>query len=322
MSKDRDLTYKLKLLIPGNVITYSMGVVNESFISSIDVFAFEVIGGQDRFAYHVTGFDLSLIGDVVSFKAKFNTGVQQFRFVVIANARKEIDALGNIGRGALKASLLARIVSTVKMGEAWNATSTTDFKPIPMWGESELMSIIPSSSEIIGEVPMLRALARIDVQLASNALDNFVMTSVSLYNSKTSGTVASFILPSPLLNNTVLRYNLPEGGEEGESLIGEIYTFAAAARSGALATGLVIGGKYNGSSDVTYYRLDFLNKDGISLALLRNTKYIATITDVSGLGAPDEATAWNTILARKAEPSDIMLLQPGRLIHSITSIRP
>ncbi len=308
ISQDSVISYKLKLLVPGNVVTYAMDDVNESFTSSIDVFAFEVIEGQERFAYHVSGFDLSRNADEVSFKAKVQRGVQPFRFVVLANARKEVDALGNIGKGALKANLLARIVSTVAIGEAWNATSTTDFKPIPMWGESELMSVTPSTTEISGEVSLLRALARIDVQLASNALENFILTSVSLYNSKTSGTVASLALPSPLVNNSILTYNLPEGG--GVSLTAKIYTFEAGAEPiGSVdATALVIGGKYNGTSTITYYRLDFLNNGGTPLALLRNNKYIATITEVSGPGSVDEETAWKSVLVRKREPSSKMML--------------
>lgn len=319
--KKEELTYKLKLLVPGNVLTYAMDAENESYISSIDVFVFSEIGGQERFAYHVPGFDLNINGDELSFKAKIQTGNEPFRFVVLANAREEVNALGTIGKGALKDNLLARVVSTLDVGEHWNATSANDFTPIPMWGESNLMSITPSTIEIRAEVSLLRALARIDVQLASRALENFILTSVSLYNSKTSGTVAPFPFLPPLANNSVLRYNLPVG--RGVSLTGTIYTFEAAQPMGPVdATALVIGGKYDGSNIVTYYRLDFLNNAVAPIALLRNKKYMVTITQVNGPGSMDEETAWNSVLGRKGESSNTMGLQTDRFIQSITVIQP
>lgn len=316
--KDGVITYNLRLNVSGNAVTYAMSDVNESSISTIDVVAFTEIDGLKQFAYRVSGSDITRNGNEISFKAKIPAVDQPFRLVVIANARKELDALGTISKGALKADLLARIISTLGEGEYWNVNSAGDFTPIPMWGESDLINYTSSTLEIT----LLRALARIDVELASSALENFLITSVSLYNSKTSGIVTSLALPSPLVNNSVLTYNLPPGG--GVSLTGTIYTFEAAAQpvTSIDATALVIGGKYNGSSTISYYRLDFLTNAGTPLALLRNNKYIARITEVNSPGSVDKETAWNNVFARKNTSSSTMGIQTGPLIQSTTLIQP
>lgn len=212
---------------------------------------------------------------------------------------------------------------------------------IPMWGVSDVYS---GSVDYIGPIPLLRALARIDVGVNIKSktggiydLDNmtgsapegsepFELTEVIVYRSqdrirlnpewanfdKVSGKV---IAPSLVnipdqdgVNTVPLVYQVPDNTPY--MFTREIYIPETQnkGKNNDKAFCLVVGGKYNGSSKTTYYRVDFYNRvetaqDGSDLLvkptpqnrydILRNFAYVVNILRVRGPGyaTPEEAVA-------------------------------
>ncbi len=109
------------------------------------------------------------------------------------------------------------------------------------------------------------------------------------YGAKSAPAKASYPTHSPLV------YTGSDDNVGKSEVLRSIYTFEAPAGSEATRdtnTCLVVGGKYKGSSDVSYYRVDIRNKaDDTYLALLRNHNYTVRILSVEGPGraTPDDA---------------------------------
>lgn len=182
--------------------------------------------------------------------------------------------------------------------------------------------------------PMLRMLARVDVRL-KNDIANFVLEEVRLYNRKTAGFVSyefsNFLDMSPAAGSRVQQAAVPltnsnytGAGNEGvagnsgkpylkptvtylstgtdtyghNEFIRSIYTYESPSYTDddrLKGTALVVGGKYNGSSATTYYRINLKTNDDFSANasshILRNHLYDVEIQRVNGSGAktPDEA---------------------------------
>lgn len=290
----------------GSPASKAVGESQENAITRMDVLAFKVDGSTETYEYTqpatlVSGTTWKLTAQVRDYPQ---------RFVIVTGVEAEVAALtADPIADKNKATMLARLV--VSQNGRWNTTSASDFRALPMWGESASQTITGGSSEL-GQVSMLRMLAGIDVELKSTALTNFEMTSVRLYNTNATGRVtpdavkvsegkatAPTIPSGATLITGPITYDQEKGdfsaGTVGEAMKGAIYTFETAAPVDGdqmKATCLVIGGKYNKTGNETFYRVDFLKADKTTfLDILRNHKYQVNITEVKGNGhsSPEEA---------------------------------
>lgn len=295
-----------------SVPTYAMTEKSENTIETIDVLAFRVEAGEELYSYRASGKEIK--DGANNSQKEFTVSLKKdddiyYRFVIIANAAKELDELPQ-AQSATKNQLLARLLS--KNSTQWNATSASDFSPIPMWGETKDLKKITEGVKKITDITLLRSLVALDVVVTSSAQSDFVLKEVYLYNRKTRGrivpiashfdanvlkvTAASMPLDTPSDPLTIwagLKYTSISGTELKKT----IYTYEAPAvgvNDALEATCLVIGGLYK--SSMAYYRLDFFEKDLKGdflgyLDLLRNHKYTLNITTVTdeGYETPDEA---------------------------------
>ena len=141
----------------------------------------------------------------------------------------------------------------------WNATGTTSYSRFPMWGETAAaQAITPATS--LGNITLLRALARIDVGCALSGetaagLSGFTLKTVSVYRTKNKGyaapvnggtitgnVVASVSIPPDAGTNGALTYTCPDG----KSLIRTIYVAETPQGSRDNNVCLVVGGTYCG----------------------------------------------------------------------------
>jgi len=308
--------------------SYAITEIDENEVTAIDVMAFHAVTVDAQhpsgwaYAYRAQGTAIADAPGVNPIKAKKQFTVTLVKnpaeqtFVVLANVRNEVNALGEIAVGADKNALLARLVSS-STGK-WNASEAApDFRPFPMWGElkaiiDDASTEIPGSGKSIG---MLRGIARIDAILSGEALtdDNFEMKEFYLYNSKNRG----YIVPAPASmesdvfkvkaatvpsvaveyeawnNGLPLAYDIPAAMKSAFERTVYLYEAKAAAQDkSSEATCIVVGGIYDTDTDPTYYRLDFFQADGITYKdVLRNHHYRINIVKVEGRGydTPDEA---------------------------------
>lgn len=298
-----DATFAVTL--PGlsqNISTYAITENEENKLSTVDVLVFKVVGTSETFAYKARGRNIKPItANSSQFQVSLMThATDNFRFVVIANARAVVDATG-MAAGDSKAVILNRLI--INKPGVWNTNSVTDYNPLPMWGESAAM-LVTSNLTTLVPLPLLRSQLKVDVEVSEAAQPTFRMTSISVYNTGSNariapiaanynaGKVTAVSLPSPVETNAGPLVYPVQNPAKSE---GEIYLFERArvmisgtpAPPGAAgAASLIIGGHYNGSPTETYYKVEFLSNDAIPvpLSLLRNHKYVFNILKVGGAG--------------------------------------
>lgn len=303
-------------------VTYAMTDQMENHLQTADVLAFREDNNNLYFAYHARGRDIMDINtSQKQFTATLKTDSSRYQFVILANAREEIERLGNLPETGTKEQVLATILS--KNPEKWNASA--GYRPIPMWGETGIMKIGDNTS--INNIQLLRALSRIDVLISGGIQSKFKLYEVYVYNRKSRGhiipktdywdpaeqkvtaaTVPEDMYPSePLTIKAPLLYD----SVSMTQLTNTIYTYEAEKvdlNERLDATCLVIGGFYGTETTPSYYRIDLLNDTQTAFRdLLRNHLYEIEVMAVSGSGydTPEAAfegriknmevviTAWN-----------------------------
>jgi hypothetical protein len=282
-----------------------MTETDESVIDAIDVLLFD--SGDDTFSYRGTGYEVTGAGASRSFKVKLPAG--NYNAVVLANVSTLVSSKLAQLAGKTRAQALALLPVELAPGVKWTSTR------LPMWGYKTGLAIGDATGTVSG-IDMVRAVARVDVKLAAG-INNFTLEEARLYNYSRAGTLAPLVsgdgyaawsgtgvLPNlpPLasLSNTTDAVKQAEPllyTATGNAVEREIYTFEAAAGSAGTTTNtcLVIGGRYDGSADVTYYRVEFITGSADNpayLPLRRDHEYIVTITGVTGPGFPTPEIAY------------------------------
>ncbi|MDR2468927.1 MAG: FimB/Mfa2 family fimbrial subunit [Tannerella sp.] len=322
---DREITLAIAVPSSSRPYTRALSDFEENTIQTLDVLAFRVEGSKEYFDYYTEGRRLSG-GDQGAGNQRFIVKVKGLttpqRFVLIANAHAEVENLAAAlqwGGTAEKESALAQLLFTNPAADhKWNSASATSFTPFPMWGESSLTTITNSTSSI-GTIRMMRMVAKMDVQLAASdpvadidARENFSLSAVLLYNTKSVGRIVPDTDPVSYdaVNVTALKASMPDapGNHTGPliydsmtavdtALLNVIYTLEAQAVTGNNyaheATCLVVKGIYQNDTQPSYYRLDFLDGAGNYRDILRNHHYMVNIVRVKGRGyaTPEEAFA-------------------------------
>ena len=264
-------------------------------IAQLKVLVFKASGSTETFSYEAP--QVQLLGGKYMVTLKQSLAGEKYRLAVIANAGKKLPVIPD---NTPKSDVLKMI--TFDAAGIWNATGTTSYSRFPMWGETAAaQAITPATS--LGNITLLRALARIDVGCALSGetaagLSGFTLKTVSVYRTKNKGyaapvnggtitgnVVASVSIPPDAGTNGALTYTCPDG----KSLIRTIYvaeTPQGSSRDNNVC--LVVGGTYAGSTH--YYRVD-LTSGGSYIPLKRNCRYIVNIKAVSNTGYATEAAA-------------------------------
>lgn len=264
-------------------------------IARLKVLVFKVNGSTETFCYEAPQVKLQQGKYMVTLKQ--SQAGEKYRLVVIANAGTKLPF---IPENTSKNDALKMI--TFNAAGKWNATGSSNYSPIPMWGEiATAQTITPAT--VLGSITLLRALARIDVGCAVSgetaaAISGFTLKSVSVYRTRDKGYVApvnggvingnvvtSVSIPSDAGNNDALTYTCADG----KSLIRTIYIAEAAQGSNNNNNVcLVIGGTYAGT--MNYYRVD-LTSAGSYIPIKRNCRYIVNIKAAKNDGYATEAAA-------------------------------
>lgn len=200
------------------------------------------------------------------------------------------------------------------------SSSWTD-TAIPMfWMMDSPVHVYPGMDFFYGSIWLLRAVSKIDLY---NVAENFVLTRAYVYNCLKQGMAVPYldniytyfldgkngpVADNPSLPSTVERHGLTlieasaQTVESGQRITDAIYLPESTAptskdKYGNIypchpdATCLVIGGKYDGSDRITYYRVDITDGSASSITstdygdIVRNGRYDITITEVKSEGS-------------------------------------
>lgn len=198
---------------------------------------------------------------------------------------------------------LGRKESDVLLSDLVTMAEVSQKKSIPMWARKGYSEVKENSN--LGEIKLLRSMAKFTLLSQTGKLTD---VSYTLCNSYDCGTVAPFKRAAlPDLNEafsvdnrvpTIPRESFLANGDAGLGWYANgasIYGFERRNKVANPISCLVIQAKYDGATDYSYYKLDFV-KSANRLErydLLRNYWYKMTIKDALAAGAPslDEALA-------------------------------
>ena len=198
---------------------------------------------------------------------------------------------------------LGRKESDVLLSDLVTMTEVSQKMSIPMWARCKYNEVQENSN--LGEIKLLRSMAKFTLESHTTKLAD---VSYTLCNSYNCGTVAPFKRAAlPDLDEafsvedrvpTVPRETFLDNGDAGLGWYASgasIYGFERRNKVAKPISCLVIRAKYDGATDYSYYKLDFV-KSANRLErydLLRNYWYKVTINDALAIGAPslDEALA-------------------------------
>lgn len=198
---------------------------------------------------------------------------------------------------------LGRKESDVLLSDLVTMTEVSQKKSIPMWARCKYNEVLENSN--LGEIKLLRSMAKFTLESHTTKLAD---VSYTLCNSYNCGTVAPFKRAAlPDLDEafsvdnrvpTIPRESFLANGDAGLGWYTggtPVYGFERRNKAAKPISCLVIRAKYNGATDYSYYKLDFV-KSANRLErydLLRNYWYKVTINDALAAGAPslDEALA-------------------------------
>lgn len=291
---------------------------DENTVKTVEVLLFDEAG---TYTYQpIFSNDIVQKGpNEIAFTMKVPEGT--FNMVILANAReKVINILTKLAVGMSKASVLNLLVA--ENTEKWNVTANSSgYQYIPMAGDIPSIAVQGDDTSIKG-VMLVRMLSKIDVDTTTDVRKKFNLTSVHLYNNSVKGKIAPDTDSWDVGNGRVVKPSIPANAQNpnlgtaliyqdgeitrdnnnvGISCLNTIYTFESYKGVGdegmSKNTCLVIGGKYDGDTKDTYYRIDFVsaksnNKEYI--ALLRNHQYRVQITAVKGPGFDDPEIAFES----------------------------
>ncbi|MCD8193976.1 MAG: hypothetical protein LUD74_05420, partial [Tannerellaceae bacterium] len=282
----QEISLYIRMSVPGvgQVLTRA---VDESEVTDVVVLVFEDTGSGYQYTYLVPGYTLTSSGESgYNFYARLLPTVNPVKLYLVANAPTAVNGLV---AGSSETTVRQAITGTFTAA-GFDATGI-----LPMFGEIDLPDGMTDDME--ESAVLVRSAARVDV-VVNTDIDNFELTSVRIYRASNLYQV----IPNAMVNNVVTTASTPAGTTQSvttnpvtvnaTSSIGQVYLPESplpAVEERAEATVVVIGGRFGGSTEETFYRMDFVPDDAPELfgQVLRNHLYQFNINGVTAPGWPD-----------------------------------
>lgn len=255
----------------------ALSAEDEKKIESLRVLMFKVEGGtpaNETFAYEASVMKHDNEQATVLLKTSENG--EKYRAVLIANNGTSGSSSFSVGES--KKDVLSKF--TFDINGQWKSTSSSDFTPLPMWGESSSAAVIVGApvTKPYERIHLLRAVARVDVGLClggsqfdetanqgdTSGVSDFSLSKVYVHNANNKGNVAK-------LNTLISEPSIPAAVERNTNLLEYPVSDALSLREIYLAEAtndanlnhterpfIVIEGQYKNKK--TFYRIDYLQK--------------------------------------------------------------
>lgn len=296
-------TLTLELDVPASQEVVSRALEDESQVRTLDVLFFNSAGSNSanpvyterRHLNYVITVELGRLRAVIK-----DLPLGTYRVLAVANAE-----------ATLFDGLTVGTTLSVAKSSLVNAKSgTMPEANFLMAGESTKNEVITDGAQVLSTISLVRAVARVDVMcdLKNNLTGaKFELTSAEVRNVRDQG----FVFGQSLLSDknlasfpataAVVDYVRPEVTADHPTyangsghILSQLYTYENTSADAQLnrdqTTCLIVGGKFNGSSINTYYRIDLSNSNKKHV-VKRNHRYVISITSVlgPGYGTKDEA---------------------------------
>lgn len=296
-SKEMDLQFRVvtaKSTLPKMQLK-SGQLAYESHVENIQVLVFE----NDKYKYRTTGVNIATdeVTNEITFKARLKSSTQPTSLCIVANAIEDIEA---------NEPLVDESSASVKKRIGGSFPSPHLY--FRMWASYDSAAGIATDKEnTITNIKLMRAMARVDIVNANAA--PFELSTIQTFNvANKIQTIPNNATPTPSVTApsiqdgttyTVNSVAVPTTSADAST--GQIYLPEAEAPASENlmqgATCLVIGGFYNHSTTIRYYRLDI--DPGISGhpfgQILRNHRYQFNITRINSDGFDTAQEAANNL---------------------------
>lgn len=310
----------LSIRTPGSVAAGpragSIQTAGETTVDEVHVLVFHDAQGSGdyRFAYLVRGSRIAQQQDRSSrFEAKLRTADIPIRLIILANS------------GALFRTYAPRVGQSE---ESVRAELETEFSQegltasLPMYGQASLPGIDAGETNVIG-VTVLRAVARVDVVTRLDAgSPAFELRDVRVYRANdrlrlipddvADADAPKVTAPTVPASAAPLSQPLTKTAQDRPDSIGGLYlpeslSVSDSQQRRTAATTVVVGGLFEGDTEVTYYRVDFNSGvEGHPFGqVLRNYLYTFTVKRVTASGWPtaeEAATNLSSSMTVEVQP--------------------
>lgn len=258
-------------------------------INEVQVLVFE----DGLYSYMRPGLNLDQSTGNVTFLARLNSSNVPTTIYLIANNNDFVKANEPIENASIEE--VKTLLDLAYTSDGVNGN-------VALWGSYLFETGISASVQFAAEpISLLRAVARVDVEVTPTAAAQFRLNSIRVFrasdkiqiipNGFNNGTSVSE--PSIPSNTNVVNTN-PINTTSAIMSQAQVYLPESAAPNQISdATCIVVGGFYDDRTTESFYRLDFNpNGDGYQLGqVLRNHRYVFSINEVgnSGFTSPEEA---------------------------------
>ena len=229
--------------------------------------------------------DITGTGLNKTFKARLDVSNDARTIYVIANARDATtDAdrvnFGTIAPGASHTTVIPGLQTTI-LGD--------NMLPLVMWGRRTVTSI--TSSTTVSALKLLRAVASVEVRRATGLTTAFVINSYTLEDASAVGRVAPSAYtseaatptaPYAITGTTDYRSLSPAYWATWSATPGSVVYAYDRTSTTSDYPAVIIRATYSGTDG--YYKVEMVNSSGTPYNIIRNHRYIVTITDVNGPG--------------------------------------
>lgn len=292
-----EITIECSLSVPVSNISSTTRVQSEKemTIEQLQIFVFE----DSKYKYKASLSNIVKKGDVTTLSAKLRTSSSVVSIYALANAD---DAINNL---ALTVDMPESEMKT-NMKLAFPSSGITE--KLPMSGQFIFQEGLNMElAKIPVEIRLLRAVARVDIVVESG-VNNFKLETIQAFRANNQIQVIPTDI-SNFRNPVVITPSIPSTSSQttstsqfmttsdqfeaqmyiSESVAPPLETYVED------ATCIVVGGYYNGSNDLSYYRIDFNTGNNTQNLgrILRNHRYVFRLTSVSDKGYDEAIDAAN-----------------------------
>lgn len=305
--KDGKVEFIMKVTLPEPIIVTKGAMADQPVIDNLYVAVFGTEGYLNDYTRavrcDVNGENLSQdwsgITNGMAFYFKVTlTATQSLRHVhVIANGPDQMDF------NTYENQLMQHLVTSGNLGAYWQ------YFELPK-GTVKADGETPSdeATAAFSNIKLIRNFAKVSLTVDTDKVKNFTLTGYNVYNTTTAGSVAiwdgskyvtgyenystiaalSAVYPPFVPEEAGYNSAEPTTTETYDTSDKYIYERPVGADDRPY---IILRGRYGNDMMDTYYRLDFVTRDGDYLPIFRNFEYKVILTSVAKSGVTDPATA-------------------------------
>ena len=305
--KDGKVEFIMKVTLPEPIIVTKGAMADQPVIDNLYV---AVFGGEGYLNDYTRAVRCDANGENLSQDWSGITNGMNFYFKVTLTATQSLRHVHVIANGpdqldfnTYENQLMQHLVTSGNLGAYWQ------YFELPK-GTVKADGETPSdeAAAAFSNIKLIRNFAKVSLTVDTDKVKNFTLTGYNVYNTTTAGSVAiwdgskyvtgyenystiaalSAVYPTFVPEEVGYNSAAPTTTDTYDTSDKYIYERPVGTDDRPY---IILRGRYTGDPMDTYYRLDFVTRDGDYLPIYRNFEYKVILTSVAKSGVTDPATA-------------------------------